>query len=96
MNDQMPDDTAGERLAWALTAAVARDDREACRLLEEEADERTVRDALAFAVSGAVGALLRAAIAENPGADLDRDTERTLAGIANAASLRALEHAAND
>jgi hypothetical protein len=91
---QAPGDPAGERLVWALTAAVARDDREACFLLEQEADEQTVRDALAFAISGTVGALVRAAIAETPGADRDRDTDRTLTAIADAASRCALEAAA--
>lgn len=88
------DTAAGERLVWALIAAVSRDDTEACRLLEQDADEQTVRDALAFAVSGTVGALLRASIAETPGAKLDRDTERALAAIAETASRRALEAAA--
>jgi hypothetical protein len=91
----MADPTAGERLVWALTAAVARDDSEACRVLEQEADEQTIRGALAFAVSGAIGALLRATIAETPGADMNRGTDRTLAAIADAASLRAVEAAAN-
>lgn len=90
------DDTAGERLAWALTAAIARDDREAALLLEQEADEQTVRDALAYSIGGAVGALLRAAIAENPGADRDRDTHRALAAIADAASRQALQAAADN
>lgn len=85
-----PDDTAGERLVWALTAAVARDDREAAILLEQEASEATVRDALAYAIGGSIGALLRAAIAENPGAD----RERALAAIAEAASRQALAEAA--
>jgi len=89
-----PDDTAGERLVWALTAAVARNDREAALLLEQEADEQTIRDALLFAVGGAVGALVRATIAENPGADRDRDTDRALTAIAEAASRRALFEAA--
>ena len=89
------DTTAGERLVWALIAAVSRDDAEACRLLEQDADERTVRDALAFAVNGTIGALLRASIAETPGAELGRDTDRVLAAIADAASRRALEAAAN-
>lgn len=87
---QTPDDTAGERLVWALVAAVGRHDDEACQLLEQEADEQTVRDALAFAVGGAVGALTRASTAEQPGTDQDR----ALAGIANAASLQALAAAA--
>ena len=83
------DDNRGERLVWALTAAVARDDREAGLLLEQEADEQTIRDALVFAVSGSVGALLRAAIAENPGADRDG----ALTAIAEAASRQALQAA---
>jgi len=91
---QAPDDNAGERLVWALTAAIARNDHQAGLLLEQEADERTVRDALLFAVGGAVGALVRAAIAENPGADQDRDMDRALAAIAEAASQRALAEAA--
>lgn len=85
MTTQTPDN-AGERLVWALTAAIARDDREAAFVLETEADERVVRDALAFAVSGAVGALLRATVAEDPGTDPDR----ALAAIADAASLQAV------
>lgn len=89
-----PDDNAGERLVWALTAAIARDDREAGLLLEQEADEQTVRDALLFAVGGAVGALARAAVAENPAADQDRDMDRALAAIAEAASRRAIAEAA--
>jgi hypothetical protein len=93
---QAPDDTAGERLVWALTAAIARDDREAGLLLEQEADEQTVRDALLFAVGGAVGALLRATIAENPGTDRDRGVDRALTAIAEAASRRALALAESD
>lgn len=89
MTTQPPDDTAGERLVWALTAAVARDDREAGLLLEQEADEQTVRDALLFAVGGSVGALLRATLAEQPGAEPDR----VLAAIATAASLQAIQAA---
>lgn len=91
---QPPDDNAAERLVWALTAAVARDDHQAGLLLEQEADEQTVRDALLYAVGGAVGALVRAAIAENPGADRDRDMDRALAAVAEAASRRALFEAA--
>ena len=90
---QEPDDNAAERLVWALTAAIARDDREAGLLLEQEADEQTVRDALLFAVGGSVGALLRATIAENPGTDLERDTDRALAAIAQAASRQAIAEA---
>ena len=74
---QTPDDTAGERLAWALTAAMARGDEEGYRLLEQDADEQTVR----------------AAIAENPGTDLDRDRDRILLAVARSASLKALEAA---
>lgn len=88
-----PDDTAAEKLVWALTAAIARDDREAGLLLEQEADEQTVRDALLFAVGGSIGALVRATIAENPGADLDRDMDRALAAIAEAASRQAIAEA---
>lgn len=90
------DDNRGERLVWALTAAVARDDREAALLLEQEADEQTVRDALAYSIGGAVGALVRAAIAETPGADQDRDMERALAAVAEAASRQALQAAASN
>jgi len=88
---QTPDDTAGERLAWALTAAIARDDEEAYRLLEQDADEQTVRAALRFAIGGGAGALARAAIAETPGADLDLDLDRALLAVARSASLKALE-----
>lgn len=88
-----PDDNAAERLVWALTAAIARDDREAGLLLEQEADEATVRDALLFAVGGSIGALARAAIAENPGGDLHRDMDRALAAIAEAASRQAIAEA---
>lgn len=91
---QAPDGNAGERLAWALTAAIAHGDHQGALLLEQEADEQTVRDALAFAIGGAVGALVRATIAETPGADLDRDMDRTLTAIAEAASRRALAEAA--
>lgn len=88
-----PDANRAEILVWALTAAIARDDREAGLLLEQEADERTVRDALLFAVGGSIGALLRATIAENPGADLHRDRDRALAAIAQAASRQAIVEA---
>lgn len=91
---QAPDDNAAERLVWALTAAIARDDREAGLLLEQEADEQTVRDALLYAVGGAIGALVRATIAENPGSDLHRDKDRALAAIAEAASRQAITEAA--
>lgn len=89
-----PDDSAGEILVWGLTAAIARDDLEGARLLEQAADEQTVRDALAYAIGGSIGALLRATIAENPGADLERDTDRALAAIAEAASRQAIAEAA--
>lgn len=54
------DDTADERLVWAL-----------------------------LAVGGSVGALLRAALAEQPGTEPDR----VLAAIASAASRQAIETA---
>lgn len=90
---QEPDDNRAERLVWALTAAIARDDREAASLLEQEADEATVRDALAYAIGGSIGALLRATIAVQPGADLERDRDRALAAIAQAASRQAIAEA---
>lgn len=88
-----PADNRAEILVWALTAAIARDDLEGARLLDEAADEATVRDALAYAIGGSIGALLRATIAEHPGADLHRDMDRALAAIAEAASRQALAEA---